>query len=170
MKNSEYILYLDMDEVLSDFNGGWGRGSYDIANGDVGYTEFFANLEWTSNGKTFWRAVSKMFSDIRTLSTSNGNSDEEHDAISLGKRMWVKKNLKTIPEAHMYVVLRTHHKALYADKHSILVDDLEDTIRAWRAKGGIGIVHNDDYVERTIAELERVVNPSKLTDIIKRFR
>ena len=169
MKNTEYILYLDMDEVLSDFNGGYEKYYDALSGGDIGYTEFFANLDWTSNGKTFWRAVSKMFSDIRTLSTSNADG-EEHEATSLGKRMWVKKNLKTIPEAHMYVVERSNYKALYADEHSILVDDLEDTIHNWKMKGGIGIVHSDEYVERTIAELDRIINPSKLTDIVKRFR
>ena len=110
-----------------------------------------------------------MFSDIRTLSTSNADG-EEHEEVSLGKRMWVKKNLKTISEAHMYVVERSQYKALYADEHSILVDDLSDTIHAWEMKGGIGILHNDEYVERTIVELDRIINPSRLSEIIKRFR
>jgi hypothetical protein len=169
MKNSEYILYLDMDEVVSDFNGGYEARYNELQDGELGWTEFFATLEWTAHGPKLWRAVSKMFSDIRTLSTSNADG-EEHEEVALGKRMWVKRNLKTIPEDHMYVVERSRFKALYANEKSILVDDLEGTISAWEANGGIGVLHNDAYVERTIAELERIINPSKLSEIVKRFR
>lgn len=61
------------------------------------------------------------------------------------------------------------HKALYASENSILVDDLSDTIREWDARGGIGILHNDDYVERTLVELDRIIHPSSLGEMAKRL-
>ena len=158
-----------MDEVLSDFNGGYEWHYDELSNGDLTLTDFFANLEWTSHGKQLWRAVSKMFSDIRILSTSNSNS-EQHEESVRGKKLWVHKNLRTIPDDHIYVVEKRRYKALYASETSILVDDLSDTIHEWESKGGIGVLHNDEYVERTIAELERIVHPSQLAELVKRFR
>ena len=109
-----------------------------------------------------------MFSDIRILSTSNADG-EEHEETVRGKKLWVHNHLKTIPDSHIYVVNRRRDKSLYASETSILVDDLPDTIREWDNNGGIGILHSDDNVERTIAELDRLANPSRLSEIAKRF-
>lgn len=84
-----------MDEVLSDFNGGYELCYDDLSDGTLGLTEFFANLEWTSNGHRLWKTVSKMFSDIRILSTSNSDG-EQHEETIAGKKLWVRKNLKAI--------------------------------------------------------------------------
>jgi len=168
MKNSEYILYLDMDEVLSDFNGEYEEYYDALANQTLSITDFFANLDWTHNGKYLWKAVSKMFSDIRLLSTTNSDGEQHAESVA-GKKLWAKKNLRTIPEDHVYVVEQRCYKALYASESSILVDDLSDTIREWESRGGIGVLHNDSYVERTLAELDRIINPIKLGKISKRL-
>ena len=168
MKNRSYILYLDMDEVVSDFNGGYELAYDSLSNGDLTLTEFFSGLDWTNSGQHLWRSVSKMFSDIRILSTSNADG-EEHEETVRGKKLWVHSHLKTIPDSHIYVVNRRRDKSLYASETSILVDDLPDTIREWDNNGGIGILHSDDNVERTIAELDRLANPSRLSEIAKRF-
>ena len=158
-----------MDEVLSDFNGGYEWQAEALYNQELGWNDFFANLDWTNNGKQFWKAVSQMFSDIRILSTSNAEG-EMHEETVIGKKRWIKSHLKTIPPNHVYVVEQRRYKALYASNNSILVDDLYDTIREWDNNGGIGILHNDDNIERTLAELDRIINPSKLSEMVKRFR
>lgn len=135
-------------------------------NQEIGLAEFFSGLDWTINGKRLWRDVSKMFGDIRILSTSNADG-EEHEETVKGKKLWIHSHLKTIPDDHIYVVERRRDKALYASETSILVDDLENTIMEWENNGGIGVIHSDDNVERTIAELDRIANSSKLREIAK---
>ncbi len=157
-----------MDEVLCDFNGCYERDYEALVNQELGITDFFANLDWTSNGKFLWKAVSKMFNDIRLLSTSHSDGEEHRETVA-GKKLWAKMNLKTIPDNHVYVVERRRQKALYASETSILVDDLGDTIHEWELSGGIGILHNNDYVERTLAELDRIINPVRLGEIAKRL-
>jgi len=157
-----------MDEVISDFNGGYDEYYDDLSNGYLNLEEFFANLDWTDNGRSLWKAVSKMFADIRILSTSNADG-EAHEETVRGKKRWIHRNLKTIPDNHIYVVEQRRYKASYASENSILVDDLPETIKEWEWKDGIGILHRDDQVERTIAELDRISNPSKLGEIAKRL-
>jgi hypothetical protein len=137
-----------------------------LSVGDITLEEFFANLDWTYNGRHLWRAASTMFADIRILSTSNSDGAEHEEAVR-GKKRWIHSHLKTIPDDHIYVVEKRRYKALYASETSILVDDLPDTIREWENKGGIGILHRDDQVEQTIAELDRIANSSKLGEIAK---
>jgi len=155
-----------MDEVIVDFDGGYEFHYEDLSDGAITLEDFFAHLDWTDNGRHLWRAVSKMFTDIRILSTSHADG-ETHEETVRGKKRWIHSNLKTIPDGHIYVVERRCYKALYASETSILVDDLPETIREWENKGGIGILHRDDQVEHTIAELDRISNPSNLGEIAK---
>ena len=45
-------------------------------------------------------------------------------------------------------------KARFAGPNKILIDDREDNIAAWKAAGGIGILHTDAF--STIAKLKEI--------------
>lgn len=67
------------------------------------------------------------------------------------KRIWVRKHLSaTIP---VMLVRGGLAKVLFVKPGAILIDDLDRNIRAWRAAGGVGILHRS--ARETLAELAR---------------
>ena len=88
--NSEYILYLDMDGVLSDFDGGCELLPNGISDYPYAGEEWWTDLEWMPHGKLIWKAAHSLFSNVHLLS-SRGISDEEETIakeIDAGKRGW----------------------------------------------------------------------------------
>lgn len=146
--------FLDLDGVLVDFVRGvqefhkvtlpyesvrWGleaqMGFGDRKNefwAPLGY-EFWANLPWTQDGKEILDSVRVVFgANIGILSSpcsTLGCCD--------GKRDWVRRNLGA--DLHRTCFLGAD-KSIFANPHSLLIDDNDDNVRKWREAGGAAIL------------------------------
>ena len=151
-------IYCDLDEVLVDFM----RGANAAVGGDfvkmdtderwnkINQTKgFWGNLGWKPNAKRLHDFIIKYNPHVLSAYTGRDPTSK------VGKMKWLKKNAN-FKRANIHLVLRSQKKS-YAttdDKPNILIDDYDKNIRAWEAKGGIGIHHTD--VGKTISELKRL--------------
>ena len=90
--------------------------------------------------------------DIEILSSSGGN--KYHNLVELQKKNWIET--MNLPEWKVNVVAGRKKKAEFATPDSILIDDTQDVIEAFREAGGIGIHHKD--VGNTIMLLDIYLN------------
>lgn len=184
-KNTEYVLYLDMDGVLVDFEGGYLKissglslqeyaNAYTIEDARQRYLDegasFWANLGWIHGGKELWDAASRLFERVCILSSAGTTDEEKASIVAAGKREWLKNNIPSIPDNRIFIVPGKHRKQEYAAKDAILVDDVAATIKQWNANGGYGILHNSKNYKKTIEDLEDISRPMKLSEIVKRFK
>lgn len=183
--NEEYILYLDMDGVLVDFEGGFIKLSKGVKAtelykqyGDKAVqhyylsagADFWADLDWIEGGRELWEVSRKLFRNVNILSSAGTTDPEKGKPVVAGKMMWLKKHMPEIPESNIFIVYGKHNKQKYATKESILVDDVSETIKIWNAKGGYGILHKASNYKQTIETLEDIVRPLNLSEILKRKR
>ena len=145
------IIYVDLDGVLVDFD----RGFAEISSGlnkleyieKNGYTAFWnlinqhgedwwANLEWTSDGTHLWNVLKEH--NVKIL-TSGSIRNTGTFAVN-GKRRWVADHLGPI---ETIVVNNSHDKQKYAKSGDVLIDDLPSNIIEWTGKNGIGILHRN---------------------------
>lgn len=184
-KNTDYVLYLDMDGVLVDFQGGYIKISggktlqeYAMAENESAAREtylkegssFWANLGWIHGGKELWDAASHLFEKVCILSSAGTTDIEKAAVVAAGKREWLKNNIPSLSSDRIFIVPGKHRKQEYAAKDAILVDDVAVTIKQWNAKGGYGILHNSKNYKKTIEDLEDISRPIKLSEIVKRFK
>jgi len=143
---TKYTIYSDMDGVLTDFDSRFKEFSKGIAPKDyeskfglkkfwnlvdnIGGKDFWANMDWMPDGKEYWSYIQKYDPIILTAPSLNPVS-------RLGKRQWRDGNL---PGVKMKMA-SARNKPNYSKRNSILIDDRKDTIDAWSAAGGIGILH-----------------------------
>jgi hypothetical protein len=143
---TKYTIYSDMDGVLTDFDKRFKEFSKGIAPKDyerkfgikkfwnlvdeIGGVDFWANMDWMSDGKKYWNYIQKYDPIILTAPSMNPVS-------RLGKRQWRDGNL---PGVKMKMA-SARNKPNYSKRNAILIDDRQDTIDAWSAMGGIGIHH-----------------------------
>ena len=96
MKNNEYILFLDMDGVLVDYDGGFSNLTGGIKSGEI-YKKygpdkvrdislatgmkFWFNLGWERGGQELWNAASSLFNDIRILSSAGDCSPDRFKMV-----------------------------------------------------------------------------------------
>lgn len=180
--NEEYILYLDMDGVLVDFDGGFIKLSKGIKATDLykqygdnavrqyylsAGADFWAGLDWIEGGRELWEVSRKLFRRVNILSSAGTSDPEKAKPVIAGKMMWLKKYMPEIPKSNIFIVLGKHHKPAYATKESILVDDVSETIKKWNIKGGYGILHKASNYKNTIETLEDIVRPLNLSEILK---
>ena len=156
---TKYTIYSDMDGVLTDFDGRFKEFSKGITPRDyenkfglkkfwnlvdeIGGIDFWADMDWMSDGKTYWNYISKYDPIILTAPSMNPVS-------RLGKRKWRDSNL---PGVKMKMA-SARNKPNYSKRNSILIDDRQDTIDAWNAGGGIGIHHTS--AANTIKKLKEL--------------
>ena len=177
MKNSDYILYLDLDGVIVDYSTGWwviakllgikpvSGDKYDKEDIARVYhqtmnPEFWSSLNWEHGGKHLWEAANNLFDDIHILTSTAAKKDvEKHKIVEIGKRVWIKEHLYGLHPNNIHVVPEGIEKAKFASPLSILVDDRASTIKAFDKAGGYGILHNPKKYQDTIDELEYITNP-----------
>jgi len=158
---TSYQIYCDMDGVLVDFDTAikkvTGGKLWDEAVRDLGLEElwrlinlggsaWWAELNWTKDGQKLW----DFLRDKNPIILTAGAISRTGDRALNGKKAWCLKHLGPKPE----VIVADHgtDKKFWSEPGHILIDDLEENIRAWRSRGGIGIHHKD--AAQTISELK----------------
>jgi 5'(3')-deoxyribonucleotidase len=182
-KNSDSILYLDMDRVLVDFDksyeqltGGLSLRAYSKKVGDrkahdiflEAGTKYWADMDWIQGGRELLAAAENLFSNVWILSSAGTTSPELAKTVIAGKQEWLKRHVPSIPMSKVLIVLGRHRKKEYAAKNAILVDDMPDTIESWNKKGGDGILHSHLTYKNSIEALEDLAKPIKLSELAKR--
>ena len=154
-----YVIYSDMDGVLSDFDkrfmqfsDGIPPGQYEQRKGKEAFWDlidnqvgvpFWAGMDWMSDGKQYWDYIKKYNPII--LSAPSKNEESKY-----GKRIWKKRNMPS----NKMILVPAWKKQEYAAPNAILIDDRADNINQWEAAGGIGILHTD--AASTIAKLKEL--------------
>jgi len=128
-----YRLFVDMDGVLTDWEGQYQKfsGKPFVSNETaewrvVNKLEFWSTMSWLKGGKELWGTL-KPLNPILLTSPSHFKGARE------GKQIWVEDN---IPGTK---IIMDSNKGKYATSKSILVDDMEKNIEAWKLEGGIAI-------------------------------
>jgi hypothetical protein len=172
----KYLLYVDMDMVLSDFDRHIKKHMGIPLEED--FQEYMEknkakNKMWATIRKTkglFWSTMPPLIEDVANL-WETLEALETVDAMHIlsrpdrsdletcirGKHEWLDKHLgpDRVPKHRRFFEL---DKSIYATPKSILIDDCEENVSAWIAKGGIGILFDP-------------TNPKESYDkIIKRLR
>ena len=169
-KSPIYKIYCDMDGVLTDFSGDFIKLTKLTANADLserddvpnnaaaryekkhgteafwkvveyGGVKFWSNMSWNPGGKKLWSYISKYDVDILTAP-----SKRVYENCVKGKKMWIKQIGN--PTIH---IRSKEKKKEFAQKNSILIDDLKSNIRDWEGAGGIGLHHTS--TSKTISML-----------------
>jgi hypothetical protein len=156
IKKEEYVIYSDMDGVITDFDERFMKYSkgippsqYESENGKEAFwdlitkegVKFWVGMDWMPDGETYWKYIKK-YNPILLSAPSREESSK------LGKRLWVKKNL---PGTKLMLAYAKDKQKEAAPNH-ILIDDRKSNIDEWRANGGIGILHTS--AASTIKQLQ----------------
>jgi nicotinic acid mononucleotide adenylyltransferase len=144
-EGSKYKIYVDMDGVIVDFDGGYEKlTGITTKEADKKGPEFFwkpiskagakwwITLKWMSDGKQLWDYVKKYNPELLS-------APSREEASRLGKRVWVKRELPGVK----LILKSADKKQEFASSNSILIDDREKNIEQWKNAGGIGILHTD---------------------------
>lgn len=158
----EYRIYVDLDGVLCDLHHrmtelfGYAPTGQSEKRNAAGEERFWRDVrDLYATGGQFWRPMRPM-ADVFTLwnyvlahqptiLTSRGRVPQGEQE----KHEWVQEHLSC---DRVIVVAGGRKKAQYAAPESILIDDTNHVLDAWREAGGIGIHHVS--AQRTIHKLQ----------------
>ena len=139
-----YTIYCDMDGVLVDFEKGYAELTNTLPsktfNGKEEFWEpinkagaaWWANLDWMPDGRELWSYIKKYKPYILTAPSMDPSS-------RVGKEAWCKMHINSQYKKLYFKAAK--YKSDFAGENKILIDDRDDTIASWNAKGGIGIHH-----------------------------
>lgn len=159
------IIYLDMDGVLADFDAfvleNMGR-TFDHTNGPsdremwnflMSVDRMYFNLKPTPYFLLLVETAREICDNVQILTAIPRRAtmpDAEQDKIE-----WAKKYIPG--EIKVNIGPFSRDKKNWARPGDVLLDDRVDNIEAWRAAGGIGILHKyDDHLE-SLVELWNLV-------------
>lgn len=157
--HNKYMIYCDMDSVLTDFYGAIEKFGYGDAeqlfkdNEPLIWTiinkrgkNFWSKMEWMKDGKTLWEFIKPYHPTILSAPSKTKGCME-------GKNEWVHRELGP----HVKVILsKAMDKHIYAGKHNILIDDMENNCADWTKAGGIAILHKNS--KWTIEKLKEILD------------
>jgi hypothetical protein len=142
-EKEEYVIYSDMDGVITDFDKCFMKYSkgipparYELENGTKAFwslinkegVKFWSKMDWMPYGKEYWKHIEK-YNPILLSAPSQDKSSH------IGKQEWVDKNL---PGSKL-ILAPAIEKQKYAAPNHILIDDRKSNIDQWKAAGGVGI-------------------------------
>ena len=164
MKNSKYKVYIDMDGVVSDFDGKLAEISDGRYGNDDTYTKGMMWTDiyrWDKHVEPYFESLAKMkgadalvgfiTSNFENVSFLSAGGSTPKDNVQQ-KKNWVAKNF---PGMDVIVVGTSAQKAVYANPMSILIDDRDKSIDPWRRAGGFGILYKNNA--QAIKELQKVL-------------
>jgi hypothetical protein len=157
-------LYLDLDGVLADFDAGLrrlghatdpgmnrsreemdtdARARKDALYAAIAGTPFFRELPPTPDAHRLWTAVRHL--DPVILTAVPRFDDPAHFAEAGDhKHAWVCATFEPIPRTR-FVATTSRDKPRFMNPASprpqVLIDDRSKNVEAWRAAGGIGVLH-----------------------------
>jgi 5'(3')-deoxyribonucleotidase len=169
MDEHKRIVYVDMDGVIADWEGGVTKvtGIENVGNShkydDIiwpkidtyGKVKFFAELDWMPGGKALWAFVTENFLHVKILSCAGGGPRNLDDRTAKGKIEWLRHNIPSFPIDNVILVNNKHAKQRYSKPGDIIIDDTPIIIQEWIAKGGIGILNVSSL--DTIEELKKYI-------------
>ena len=160
-------LYLDMDGVVSDFDGyaepivGF-RTPGGVRYDQEGWEKISANprvyrdLPEMTDADRLVEEVQQIARDnnmdVRFLTAIPRQNDVPwafHD-----KTEWIRERWPNIP---VFFGPYSHDKHVHCQPGDILIDDRPSNIDEWNAAGGHGILHVDYNVDATLTTLHRIV-------------
>ena len=112
----------------------------------VNMQSFFHNLGWNKGGQGLWNKIESLNPKILT-----GGKNLTDDAVSTGKRKWVKSNLNVLDSD---VIVQTR-KEIYASPNAVLIDDLPKNVQKFKEAGGNAILHTNET--KTIKSLDKML-------------
>ena len=158
MPRSKYLIFLDMDGVICDFDGRFEElihytpKEFEYKFGTEAFkkevlqhgTKFWSEIKWTADGRLLWNYLKKYAPNILTRPLDPEKS-------TMGKIEWIYRHLGKNVSFNF-----AKDKSLYADITSILIDDNEENCTAFRKAGGKAILFTN--ATDTINILKKVYN------------
>jgi hypothetical protein len=151
---NKYIIYIDLDGVLTNFNEAFEKLGYGKNEDYINkQSEFFkilakageslwSEMNWMSDGKILWDFLKQFNPTILSAPTTDPDSKS-------GKIKWIKRELGSNIK---YILDKDKFK--YATPNSILIDDSLSKLVPWKEHGGIPIFHTS--FENTIKQIKKL--------------
>lgn len=154
-------LYLDLDGVLADFDRGY-LEHFGKLPSEVSDEELWQNLNATPD---FFDSLHPMkgamlaFAGLRALSPAILTAcprTNYHEAAA-NKRRWVHRYLGQ--DVTVLPCMGGTNKPVFMHAYGdVLVDDMPKNVNAWRAAGGVGVLHEGDW-DDTLNRLAEIFLP-----------
>lgn len=162
--NSQYRIYLDMDNVITDFDNACNSissGLIKLHSSDKDEfwkiiesqeITFWSEMPWKEDGREL---VDYLLNYNTTILSAHPNLKRGNVAefSKKGKYDWLVREIGK-DFADKAIICRRSDKKMYSSPTSILVDDNVENIKNWEDEGGIGILHFT--TENTIGKLEQL--------------
>lgn len=160
-------IYLDMDGVLTDFNGGvqelCGITPVDIGKASQKYTDalfeamskvphFYYKLKPLPGAAKLFNMLRAKYGDKVEILSGVPKPERGIETAEEDKRRWVRDLLS--PEVTVNLVFGAEKSKYCKDKSYILIDDFERNIKRWENSGGTGILSKNTLI--TIKQLKEM--------------
>lgn len=160
-------LYFDMDGVLADFDGGvmelcgmtlQRQGDFDPKRDEMlwdsvrSVPHFYDRIKPVPGGIELFMEMRRRYGERVEILTAVPKPHRNIPTAAEDKRNWVRRLIS--PDVVVHTVMREEKRALCKGPSTVLIDDFDKNIDAWREQGGTGILFLDAAQARS--ELERL--------------